>query len=236
MSHINGDITRTRELLSQAVHHLDSYNATRHNPTTSSHNARQNSPRATNASIGASMSSNASLHYSLVSPPRNVSVQQENSPFSQRRDNFRTRFNSRSFRPSFHPANPAKKKKKLAKWQNDFVCLASTTASKVPCNMDKAELIRAGLGLQQLSFYLHGDSSDFYEDIVCAYPKLRSGGGFELLRSCEGNSKELAIIPPPPAGYTVSYLKSIMGHAKVYIRPLQSDLSMEVMDCDDKVC
>ena len=102
--------------------------------------------------------------------------------------------------------------------------------------MDKEELIRAGLGLQQLSFYLHGDSSDFYEDIVCAYPKLRSGGGFELLRSCEGNSKELAIIPPPPAGYTVSYLKSIMGHAKVYRRPLQSDLSMEVMDCDDKVC
>ena len=80
-----------------------------------------------------------------------------------------------------------------------------------------SELIRAGLGLQQLSFYLHGDSLDFYEDIACAYPKLKSGGGLELLRSCEGNSKQLAIIPPPPAGYTVLYLKSIMGHAKVYI-------------------
>jgi len=102
--------------------------------------------------------------------------------------------------------------------------------------MDKAELIRVGLGLQQLSLYLHGDSSDFYDHIVCAYPKLRSGGGFELLRSSDGNSKELAIIPPPPAGYTVSFLKSIMGHAKVYIRPLQTNLSMEIVHCEDEVC
>ena len=232
MSHINGDITRTRELLSQAVHHLDSYNATRYSPATSSHNqsinGRQNVSGPTTTSSDTAMSSHANLHYSLVPPPR----QQESSTFSQRQSNVRPR----SFRPTFHPGRPAKKKKKLAKWQNDFVCLASTRACKVPCNMDKAELIQAGLGLQQLSFFLHGDSSDFYDEIVCAYPKLRNGGGFELLRSCEGNSKELAIIPPPPAGYTVSYLKSIMGHAKVYIRPLQTNLSMEVVHCGDEVC
>ena len=82
MSHINGDIT-TRELLFQAVHHLDSYNATRHGPTTSSHSTRQSNPRTTTVNIcAASMSSNASLHYSLVPPLRNV--QQENSSFSQR--------------------------------------------------------------------------------------------------------------------------------------------------------
>lgn len=136
MSHINGDITRTRELLSQAVHHLDSYNANTNSrsPATSSHN------RAT--SSGAPMPSQARLHYSLVPSP---SRQQENSTLSQRQNNFRPRV----FRPTFHPGRPAKKKK-LAKWQNDFVCLSSTTACKVPSNMDKAELIRAGLGLQQL--------------------------------------------------------------------------------------
>ena len=56
MSHINGDITRTRELLSEAVHHLDSYNAICHsplNPATSSQNARQNISRPTTASNGA---------------------------------------------------------------------------------------------------------------------------------------------------------------------------------------
>ncbi|XP_065892745.1 uncharacterized protein [Dysidea avara] len=204
MSHINGDITRTRELLSQAVRHLDSYNATR-SPATSSHN--------TATSSGAPMPSQASLHYSLVPPP---SRQQETSTFSQRQSNFRPRV----FRPTFHPGKPAKKKK-LAKWQNDFVCLASTTACKVPNNMDKAD-------------------SDFYEDIVCAYPKLRSGGGFELLRSCEGNSKEL-VIPPPPAGYTVSYnRKCTQGNLQLLqetgtyalaeraFKPLQSDRDQRV--------
>ena len=82
---------------------------------------------------------------------------------------------------------------------------------------------------------MHGDSSDFYDSIIRAYPKLSSGGGFELLRSCDGNIKELAVIPPPSGGYTVSYLKSIMAQAKVYIRPLQRNLSLEVVYCDE-VC
>lgn len=121
-------------------------------------------------------------------------------------------------------------------WQHDFVCLSSTTDSRVPSNIDKADLIRAGLGLKQLQLFLHGDSSDFYDDIIQAYPKLTMGGGFELLRSCDGNTKLLAVIPPPSGGYTVSYLKSIMGQAKVYIRPLQQNLSMEVLQCDEEVC
>ena len=38
----------------------------------------------------------------------------------------------------------------MAVWQHDFLCLSSTTDSKVPYNTAKAELIRAGLGLKQL--------------------------------------------------------------------------------------
>jgi len=100
MSHTNGDITRTRELLSQAVHHLDSYNATRHSPGSSSHNGRQ----TTTTNSGAIVPSHANLHYSIVPPPR----QQENI---QRQGNFR----SRVFRPAFHPGKPAKKKSKAGK-------------------------------------------------------------------------------------------------------------------------
>ena len=44
------------------------------------------------------------------------------------------------------------------------------------------------------------------------------------------------ILPPPPPGYTVSFLKSINGHAKVYIRPLQTNLSMEIVHCENEVC
>ena len=79
------------------------------------------------------------------------------------------------------------------------------------------------------------NSSDLYDDLIQAYPKLSTGGGFELLRSCDGNIKQLAVIPPPPGGYTVSYLKSIMAQAKVYIRPLQQNLSMEVLQCGENV-
>jgi len=76
--------------------------------------------------------------------------------------------------------------------------------------------------------FLHGDSANFYNDITNAYPKLRDGGGFELLRNFKGYSRDLAVIPPPSDGYTVSYLKSIMAQAKVYIHPLQQNLSMEL--------
>ena len=44
-------------------------------------------------------------------------------------------------------------------------------------------------------------SSDLYDDLIQAYPKLSTGGGFEMLRSCDGNIKELAVIPPPPGIY-----------------------------------
>ena len=223
MSHINGDITRTRELLSQAVQHLDNVNARRNPPNSGTQGTGGNSTRTP---IG-SASSHASLHYSTIPKTSNFAS-------SERRALFRP--NTRTFHPSFHPANPAKRRKKLATWQHDFVCLSSTTDSKIPSNMDKAELIRAGLGLKQLQFFLHGDSSDFYAELSNAYPKLSSGGGFELLRTPNGNSKELVVIPPPSGGYTVSHLKSIMGQAKVYIRPMQRNLSMEILHCDEEVC
>ena len=46
---------------------------------------------------------------------------------------------------------------------------------------------------------------------------------YELLRTNKRNSHKLDIIPPP-SGYTVAYLKSVTGQAKIYIRPLQKDL------------
>ena len=52
----------------------------------------------------------------------------------------------------------------------------------------------------------------------------------ELLRTAEGNSRLLHVIPPLAGGYTASYLKSIMAQSKVYIRPLQS---MEPNKSDD---
>ena len=68
---------------------------------------------------------------------------------------------------------------------------------------------------------------EFHEDILDAFPKLSEGGGYELLRTAEGNNKLLDVIPVPPGGYTASFLKDIVMQAKVYIRPIQKDLFLE---------
>ena len=59
-----------------------------------------------------------------------------------------------------------------------------------------------------------------------AYPKLKAGGGFELLRSGIGSS--LAFLPPPATGYSVPYLRDQVGleQALAYLRPLQMELDV----------
>ena len=48
----------------------------------------------------------------------------------------------------------------------------------------------------------------------------KQGGMNSSLRTCED------VIPPPPSGYDVTYLKSVAGQAKIYVRPLQKDLDL----------
>ena len=99
--------------------------------------------------------------------------------------------------------------------------------------MDKANLIRAGLGLRKLSLFEFGDSSRFHDDVMAAFPKLADGGGYELLCTKQNNNRELCVIPPPSGGYNAEYLKSIVGQAKVNIRPIQKNLSTTLNDDSD---
>ena len=62
--------------------------------------------------------------------------------------------------------------------------------------------------------------------ILAKFPKLEEGGGFELLKTREKGSKLLHVVDIPPSGYDVSYLKAVAHNARVYIRPLQRDLSL----------
>ena len=114
-------------------------------------------------------------------------------------------------------------KKKAKIWEHQFVCLASKTQCGPP---DRGNLMQAGLGGKTLSFVDTCDAEMFHEDLLDAFPKLRTGGGYELLRTNERNNRSLDVIPPPPSGYTVEYLKSVAGQAKIYIRPLQKDLDL----------
>ena len=117
-------------------------------------------------------------------------------------------------------------KKKAKIWDHHFFCLASKTQCSPPGPIDRGHLMQAGLGGKSLSFMETSDAEMFHEDLLDAFPKLHTGGGYELLRTNERNSRSLDVIPPPPSGYTVEYLKSVAGQAKIYIRPLQKDLDL----------
>lgn len=129
------------------------------------------------------------------------------------------------------------KKVKLSMWEHEFICLSSTDEVSPPSPMDKALLIRAGLGPRKLSLFEYGESFEFHETIMSAFPRLTEGGGYELLRTKQNNNRELCVIPPPPGGYTVEYLKNMVSQAKIYIRPIQRNLPLTpvVEESDDVV-
>lgn len=72
---------------------------------------------------------------------------------------------------------------------------------------------------------------DFSAQLVHNYPKLRDGGGYELLYIVGSTrSKELEVLPCPKNGYSPMYHLSAeagLGKATIYIRPLQKDLCLE---------
>ena len=65
-----------------------------------------------------------------------------------------------------------------------------------------------------------------------AFPRLQDGGGYELLRVSDSGQRSLQVIPSPSDGYSVSYLKEVLRQAKVYIHPMQKDLSLDSEPCD----
>lgn len=131
------------------------------------------------------------------------------------------------------PANQLgkSKKKRLHTWCHDFVCLWSTKSTKPPSSLETANLIRAGLGRKQLTLFEGDGSQELHAEILNAFPRLREGGGYELMRVAESGQRTLTVIPSPSDGYSVTYLREVLRQAKVYIRPMQKDLTLE--PCDD---
>ena len=95
---------------------------------------------------------------------------------------------------------PCRRGKKLSVWKHDFVCLAYKRQNWVPEVTEMIQLKNCGLGLQTIRFTEHGSAIIFHQELMEAYCQLKEGGGYELLRRREGNSKELSLIPSPPGG------------------------------------
>ena len=75
------------------------------------------------------------------------------------------------------------------------------------------------------------EACEINEEPCFKFPKLKKAVGYELLRLPESGGNFLDVIAMPKGGYTTSYLKAVVHHAKVYIWPLQCELDMcEVND------
>ena len=80
--------------------------------------------------------------------------------------------------------------------------------------------------MKKLSLSQTNDSDDVHFYIMEAFPRLKDAGGYELLRATNG--RLLEVIPLPPDGYSVAYLKDVAQQAKIYIRPIQKNLPLEL--------
>ena len=90
---------------------------------------------------------------------------------------------------------------------------------------ERESLVEAGLG-EKLIFIsdISCSSHEFKGAIIDAFPKLEDCGGFELLR-CLPNSKQLELISTSVA-QSPKLLKSVVANGRVFIRPIQKDLSL----------
>ena len=120
------------------------------------------------------------------------------------------------------------RRKGSSTWKKDCICLRDKEQTWKPSSEEKIELARMGLGLSEAVFNSDGDAEHIHQVLLEKFPVLESCGGYTLLRLAE-NSHSMVEIEGPDSGMTVSYLKDILNQAKLYIRPLQRDISEEDM-------
>ena len=108
-------------------------------------------------------------------------------------------------------------------WTRTFVCLADKDAEKSPTPSEYSALKAANLGEKHLTFYSDCTSLEFDEKLKQDFPKLEAAGGYALLSG--GHRPELTMAIEPP--YTGPRLKeNLVGHGKIFIRPLQRELDI----------
>ena len=80
------------------------------------------------------------------------------------------------------------------------------------------------MGEKKITFRKSADCAEVLTELKEAYPRLKDGGGFELLHSGQ-SVKDVVLIPLPPGGYSVSFLKNCgLSQSTIYIRSIQKDL------------
>lgn len=113
-------------------------------------------------------------------------------------------------------------------WKKECICLRDKEQELKPSPEEKMEMARLGLGLTDIVFNNNGNAEHIHNQLTKHFPVLSSCGGYTLLR-LGANSRSLVEIETPDGGLTVPYLKDILNQAKLFIIPLQTDITDEVM-------
>ena len=135
-----------------------------------------------------------------------------------------------------HNPRPAKKQKVVfiqprKSWTHDFCLLAGSRQAITPTLSRLSKLREAGLGRKHIVFPDKTAKFVTFKSVLeTEYPKLKmQDGAFELMRAEGGGySRPLCLIPMPSDGYSVPYLKEMVGTSTmIYIRPIKESLSLE---------
>ena len=133
----------------------------------------------------------------------------------------RGRMQPAEFSPNFHRKNT---------WTRAFVCPAFIEQNALPSTSERITLTLNGLGEKKLLFPCNGNAAQVQEVIIDAFPALQTAGGYEVLRTADGRSKALICIPTPVSRISVAFLKSVLGQAKGFLRPLQKDIFIRILN------
>ena len=113
-------------------------------------------------------------------------------------------------------------------WTHEFFCLADRNQTVAPGKGQKERLQDAGLGRKKICFHYKATSGEVKAKLEETFPKLREGGGFDILRRGP-TANDLTLIRPPASGYSVPFLRDSagLGQAIAFIRPLQVNLNTD---------
>ena len=127
----------------------------------------------------------------------------------------------------FHRPRKVIKLDKKPAWKHKFFCLAYKDQARIPTtDFDKEELYLAELGEKEIEFpTLDASAEEFKEILLTSFPRLRQGGGYQLLK-CMPNSRKLECLSSGVYSSPAA-LKQRVGSSRTYLRPIQRDLDIE---------
>ena len=165
----------------------------------------------------------------LKSLKNRLGEQRKVTAAAEHRQNFASYVGKGKQRARDCPSAPPRKRQQ---WTHKFLCVPSCSTNTAPRKGSERQLlISAGLWEKLVTFPNMDCPPEEYRDhLLETFPKLKDAGGFELMR-CIPNSNQLECLPPL-ALHSPRNTQECVGKSKVYIRPIQKDLSLSPLEQD----